>query len=209
VIKIYKPASMTVEKFQRTMANSAIYQDLMGSNGKISIDGLFEFLENLREAILKIEFEYYDNEQRGSISSMDFARILVTYADSKDVSEYTKKVENCPNVGRVTLEQYLQFNEAILQLNRIIRGLGFYFTAESHTSSEVLQRAFFAGANVQLPSFMMEIIMHVFDRDGNGTLEIDELNKVMSKRKKMRKVKWENFDFTEARRCLKECFKST
>jgi len=209
VVNVFKPASMSAEKFQKTMSNSSIYQDLMGAAGKIPKDGMLEFMENLRESFLKMEFEYYDNEHKGFISAKDFAKILVSYVDPKNASDYMNKVETCPEVGSVTLEQYLQFNEAIHQLQTILVGLSFYFTGESHTTSEVLQRAFLAGANVYLPCSMMDIIMHVFDRDGNGTLEVNELAVVLARRQQMSNKKWETFNSAQAWRCAKRCFENS
>jgi len=208
VINVFKPASMNEEEFYKTMSKSSLYQDLLGTAGKISIDRMYEFLEKLRESLLKMEFECYDNKQSGFISSQDFARILVSYVHPKDARDYMKKVETCPDVGLVSLEQYIEFNEAIHQLDTILDGLAFYFTVESHTTSDILQRAFFAGAGVWLPGSMMDIIMHVFDRDENGTLELNELSAVLGRKQKMSKAKLKDVNFAQTWRCAKMCFQN-
>jgi len=207
VFRCFKPDSMTMEKFSSNMLKSSMYHDLMGSAGRVTIEEMLKFLEDLRVAVLRIEFEYWDSEHTGSISSKDFARTLISYAHPKNITRFLERVETCPDYGRVTLEQYLLFNEAITQLDGIVEGLSFYFDARSETTAEVIQRAFFAAADVWLPFFMMEILMHVFDKDGNGTLEVDEVFDVMNRRQGLELTKRKNYNFSDEWRCIQECFK--
>jgi len=205
VFHCFKPDSMTMEEFSSNMLQSSMYHDLMGSEGRVTIEEMFKFLEDLRVAVLRIEFEYWDVEHVGSISSKDFARTLISYAHPQDIPRFSERVESCPDFGRITLEQYLLFNEAITQLDQIVEGLAFYFDARSETTAEVIRRAFTAATNVPMPFSTMEILMHVFDKNGDGLLEVDELFDVMNRRQGMKMTKRKDVNFSDEWRCMKEC----
>jgi len=167
---------------------------------------MYTFLCNLRECILKLEFDQYDYDGKGSISSQDFAMTLVSYVHHKQIYQYVKLVKSCPDYGRVTLQEFLEFNEALLMLDDILDGLAFYFTGETNITADVMQQAFFAASGKMLPLNQMEILMHIADKDKNGKVDFEELSQIMSKPRVMDLSKQLDFGFVQTVGCFWDCF---
>jgi len=205
VIELFKPTSMTANSFRKVIQGTVAYHEMVGSDGKVSIEEMYSFMCKLRECILKMEFDQYDHEGKGSISSRDFAMSLVSHSHHKHVHNYLKQVKTCPDHGRITLWEFLEFNEALWQLNEIVEGLAFYFEADTNITSEVLQRAFYAGSGIMLPIKMMIILRHIADKDKDGILSLEELSTIMAKRQVMNLTESRESGLFRVASCMWSC----
>jgi len=129
------------------ISRSEKYGKRMSKDGKISISEVYKLLAKFREAIIKMEFDEYDNNSIGSISSKDFAMSFVSFAHHKQVHKLINKVKSCPDYGRVTLDEFLKFDEVIMNSDEVIQCIQplSKITSQQETS-KVIRQAFFVVA---------------------------------------------------------------
>jgi len=174
LINLCEPFTDTKCSIADFISRSEKYRNLISKDGKISISEVHELLGKFREAIIKMEFDEYDNKCIGSISSQDFAMSFVSFAHHKQVHKLICKVKSCPDYGRVTLDEFLEFDEAILNSDDIIQCIQplSKITSQQKTS-KVIRQAFFVVAGRLVPFHIINILIHV-TRDDDGVVDLEK-----------------------------------
>ncbi|KAK3010920.1 hypothetical protein RJ639_011026 [Escallonia herrerae] len=82
-------------KVSGSVENGGLLEYFFGKDGKACLEhGQFvQFLRDLHNEILRLEFAHYDYNSAGTISAKDFALSLIASADMKNINKFPDRVD--------------------------------------------------------------------------------------------------------------------
>ncbi|KAF6158043.1 hypothetical protein GIB67_014837 [Kingdonia uniflora] len=171
--------------------NGGLLEFFFGKDGSSSLkhEEFVTFLRDLHEEILRLEFAHYDYKRRGTISAKDFALSMVASADMSHISKFLGRADNLskqPHLKdlRISLEEFMTFAELRKSLEPLTLAIFSYGKVNGLLSKQDFQRACSNVCGVSLTDKMVDIIFHLFDTNGDGTLSIKEFVRVLQRREK-------------------------
>ncbi|XP_060175509.1 calcium uptake protein, mitochondrial-like isoform X2 [Lycium barbarum] len=171
--------------------NGGLLQDFFGEDGKkhLQYDTFVQFLRDLHEEMLKLEFAHYDFKSRGSISAKDFALSMVASADLKYLNKLLDRVDDLDNESqlshiRISFEEFKSFAELRKKLQPFSLALFCFGQANGLLTRSDFKRAASRVCGVSLTDNMIELVFHVFDTNRDGSLSSDEFIRVLEKRER-------------------------
>jgi calcium uptake protein 1, mitochondrial len=149
----------------------------------LSFEQFKQFLDDIQSAVLRLEFDRYDEHNTGSISGYDFGQALVGYARPHQLPEYRKRLaplEGDPR--RVTFKEFRNYHNLLHSIPEIVVALKMYGFSKGAVDKAAFRHAVRAVADVELTTVQLDVIFQVFDEDGDGSFDFDELIAVAAKR---------------------------
>lgn len=169
--------------------SGGLLQDFFGEDGKkrLQYDTFVQFLRDLHEEILKLEFVHYDYKFRGTISAKDFALSMVASADLKYLHKLLARVDDLDNEPqlshiRISFEEFKSFAELRKKLQPFSLALFCFGQVNGLLTRSDFKRAASQVCGVSLTDNMIELVFHVFDTNHDGSLSSDEFIRVLEKR---------------------------
>ncbi|KAI6224307.1 Calcium uptake protein 1, mitochondrial [Aphelenchoides fujianensis] len=176
----------------RRSSSSALVKHFFGEDGrqKLDVQRFLKFQKDLHRDILLIEFERRDPETmpHGIISEIAFADLLLIHAAlpekrkakmMKRVKRAYAKIPNKPGVSFDEVNDYFLF---LYQIDKVDLALHFYKLAGQPLDRELLQKVAKKVAGVRLTDVVVDIVVTMFDENGDGKLSNSEFVSVMKKR---------------------------
>ncbi|XP_071721870.1 calcium uptake protein, mitochondrial-like [Rutidosis leptorrhynchoides] len=160
-----------------------------GGKARLHHETFIQFMKDLHDEILRLEFAHYDYNSQGKISAKDFALSIIAAADSSYLNELFKRVERLnsdPHLSevRITLEEFKQFAELRDKLRPFSFALSGYGKVNGFLTREDFKRVASHVCGVSLTDSVVEIIFNIFDKNRDGSLNIDEFVKVLHKQQR-------------------------
>lgn len=155
-------------------ADGGLVKLFFGTNGKKELTpGNFKkFLAEMREALTRLEFQYYDYNDKGYISARDFALSIVGHARMKHVDGYLDKIDDMPkdiSEKRITYEEYRMLRLVWRRLRQLSIALEFMksssgmdFTPDEFI--DIVSRVM----KCKLPRTMVDVLYHLFGNRNGG-----------------------------------------
>lgn len=178
-------------KLGASSENGGLVEYFFGKDGEFRLhhDKFVQFLRDLRDEMLRLEFAHYDYKLRGTISAKDFALSMVASADMKHLNKLLDRVddlENEPHLRnmRVTFEEFNSFAELRRKLQPFSLALFSFGQVNGLLTRKDLQRAASQVCGISLTDNVIEIIFHVFDKNRDGSLSASEFVRVLQKRER-------------------------
>ncbi|XXG59110.1 hypothetical protein AAC387_Pa04g1249 [Persea americana] len=178
-------------KARSSVENGGLVEYFFGKDGNEALQhGKFvEFLKNLHNEILHLEFAHYDYKLRGTISAKDFALSMVAAADMNHINKFLVQVdelENDPHLRdmRITFKEFKDFAELRKKLQPLALALFSYGTVKGLLTKNDFQRAASHVCGISVGENVAAIIFHVFDLNHDGNLSLEEFLFVLQKREK-------------------------
>lgn len=174
---------------------------------RISFAEFESWLTSLHNAVRELEFARFDERNVGSIPMSYFGISLVGYAAPRAVPGYLKRCESLMGrEGRVTKEEFLAFTAVLEHLEDIITVVQMFSASGYEMCQRDFNRAVKAVTGQSLSQTVLDTIFVVFDNDGDGHLDYDELMGVLSHRQGMNLEHSRDTGFLRLMRCCKDCF---
>lgn len=178
-------------KVSGSVENGGLVEYFFGKDGKACLqhDKFVQFIRDLHNEMVRLEFAHYDYKLRGTISAKDFALSMVASADITHFHSLLSRVEklsNEPHLSglRITFEEFKDFAELRRTLQPFSLALFSFGKVNGLLSKKDFQRAASQVCGVSLSDNVIEIIYHIFDTNRDGNLSADEFVRVLEKREK-------------------------
>ncbi|CAI9100922.1 OLC1v1038111C1 [Oldenlandia corymbosa var. corymbosa] len=114
--------------------------------GRLEHENFVQFLRDLHDEILRLEFAHYDCKSQGTISAIDFALSMVASADISQINKFLDRVDelnNEPNLRdiRITFEEFKNFAELRKRLRPFSLAVFSYGKVNGLLTKQDFQRA--------------------------------------------------------------------
>ncbi|KAI3496000.1 hypothetical protein L1887_38350 [Cichorium endivia] len=176
-------------KVSTPVENGGLLEYFFGKNGKSCLaHGKFvQFLKDLHNEILSLEFAHYDYKSRGTISAKDFALSMVASADMSHINKFLDRIDQLneePNLKniRITFEDFKKFAELRKQLKPLSLAIFSYGKVNGLLTKKDFQRATERVCGIALSDNVIDMIYYIFDVNRDGNLSSDEFLRVLQRR---------------------------
>ncbi|GMJ11115.1 hypothetical protein like AT4G32060 [Hibiscus trionum] len=178
-------------KLTGSVEEGGLVEYFFGKDGKARLqhDKFVQFMRDLQDEMLRLEFDHYDYKGRGTISAKDFALSMVASADMSHLDRLLERVDELndkPHLKeiRINLNEFKHFAELRRKLQPFSLALFSCGEINGLLTRDDFKRAASQVCAVSLRDDIVEIIFHVFDSNRDGHLSSDEFVRVLRKRER-------------------------
>eukprot|EP00696_Hemimastix_kukwesjijk_P011864 gnl/Hemi2/24880_TR8366_c0_g1_i1.p1 gnl/Hemi2/24880_TR8366_c0_g1~~gnl/Hemi2/24880_TR8366_c0_g1_i1.p1 ORF type:complete len:394 (-),score=68.50 gnl/Hemi2/24880_TR8366_c0_g1_i1:180-1361(-) len=160
-------------------AASSFLAHFFGADGKgsMTFNAFSTFLNQLHSDVRRLEFDLYDSAGLGQISPRSFAELMVNYT-TVDRDSYRARAKLLPDDAAasqgISFQQYETFSRLFSRLDDVETCMKLYTTAGHPFTRSDFGRLAAIISNSELSPKVVDIIFHVFDKNGDGSLEASE-----------------------------------
>ncbi|KAG0461701.1 hypothetical protein HPP92_021679 [Vanilla planifolia] len=177
-------------KVSKSMEDGGILEYFFGKDGKrcLQHDEFVQFLRDLQDEIVNLEFAHYDHMAKGTISAKDFALSMVASSDINHIGKFldrAEEVDGLPHLRdkRFSLEEF----KSLAQLRKSLQPLSLAIFSYGRVNGGLLtkqdlQRAAHHVCGVKLSESMVDLIFHVFDANRDGRLSSEEFLRALQRK---------------------------
>ncbi|XP_066251184.1 calcium uptake protein 1 homolog, mitochondrial-like isoform X2 [Euwallacea similis] len=167
--------------------NSALTTYFFGPSlkQKLTIEKFLEFQEQLQKEILSLEYNRKTANDKGNITEVDFAELLLAYAgypQSKKLKMLKRVKKTFKEADGISREDYLHFYSFLNNINDVDTALMFYHIAGASIDQATLKHVAKTVAHVDLSDHIVHVVFTIFDENLDGQLSNKEFIAVMKNR---------------------------
>ncbi|KAG9151386.1 hypothetical protein Leryth_024443 [Lithospermum erythrorhizon] len=157
------------------------------ANGSLDHAKFVEFLRDLHNEILRLEFAHYDCKGQGTISAADFALSMVASADISHISRFLDRIDELvkePQLKdlRITFEEFKTFAELRKSLEPFSVAIFSYGKVNGLLTKQDLQRAAKQVCGISITDNIVDMIYYIFDVNLDGSLSSEEFLRALERR---------------------------
>ncbi|KAL2637459.1 hypothetical protein GLYMA_06G066000v4 [Glycine max] len=178
-------------KANASVENGGLVEYLFGKDGKgrLKHDKFVQFIRDLHDEIVGLEFAHYDYKSRKTISAKDFAHSIVASADLSHLGRLLERVDELSNDPRfkdvcITFEEFKNFAELRKKLLPFSLAIFSFAEVQGLLTRDDFQRAASHVCGVSLSDNVVEIVFHLFDANEDGNLSTEEFVSVLQHRER-------------------------
>ncbi|KDP33558.1 hypothetical protein JCGZ_07129 [Jatropha curcas] len=188
---VHRDGLRTGLKVSGSVENGGLVEYFFGKDGKgcLHHDKFVQFLRELHDEMLRLEFAHYDYKSQESILAKDFALSMVASADLSHLDKLLCRVDELNNDARlkdvqITFDEFKSFADLRKKLVPFSLAVFSYGKVNGLLTREDFQRAASYICGISLTQNVVDIIFHVFDSNQDGHLSPDEFVRVLYKRER-------------------------
>ncbi|XP_020213236.1 calcium uptake protein, mitochondrial isoform X1 [Cajanus cajan] len=181
----------TGQNANASVENGGMVEYLFGKDGKgrLKHDKFVQFIRDLHDEIMRLEFAHYDFKSQKTILAKDFAHSIVASADLSHLGRLLERVDELSNDPRfrdvrITFEEFKNFAELRKKLLPFSLALFSFAEVQGLLARDDFQRAASHVCGLTLSENVVEIVFHLFDTNGDGNLSTEEFVKVLQHRER-------------------------
>ncbi|KAK7351369.1 hypothetical protein VNO77_10766 [Canavalia gladiata] len=187
----HKDGRQTGPKVGGSVENGGLVEYLFGRDGKgrLRHDEFVQFIRDLHDEILRLEFGHYDYKSRKTILAVDFAHSIIASADLSHLGRLLKRADELNNDQRfrdvrITFDEFKNFAELRRKLLPFSSALFSFAKVHGLLTKHDFQRAASHVCGLSLSDNVVEIVFHLFDANGDGNLSTEEFVRVLHNRER-------------------------
>lgn len=143
-----------------------------------------KLISDIRRAVWSAEFRQFDTSRSGFISAESFSELLGNHVLGTHLPSYI--VSNIRKLRgsdeHITLDMWLDFNELMLKADSLAKAVEIYSASGHPITRPVFRRALDVSGMKALPPATLDVIFAIFDRNNDGSIEIDEFLFIMKQK---------------------------
>ncbi|BAT78135.1 Calcium uptake protein [Vigna angularis] len=181
----------TGRKSNASVENGGLVEYLFGKDGRgrLKHDKFVQFIRDLHDEIVRLEFAHYNYKSRKTISAKDFARSIVSSADLSHLGRLLELVDELskdPRLKdvRITFEEFKNFSELRKKLLPFSLAIFSFSDVQGLITRDDFQRAASHVCGLSLSDNVVEIVFHLFDANRDGSLSTEEFVRVLQHRER-------------------------
>lgn len=141
-------------------------------------------VHEIRTEVWKAEFRQYDVERHDCITAEEFAELIANQVLGAHLPSYLlgniRKMHGSGDV--VTMDMWVGLNEMMLHSEEVSSTVEMYLSSGLPLTRHCFGRLITAAGLSSLPAATIDLIFSVFDKNGDGTMEMDEFLFIMQKK---------------------------
>lgn len=153
---------------------------------RCSFRELEALIRSVRTEVWKAEFRQYDVEKHNRITAEEFAALIARQVLGSHLPYYLvgniRRLHGSGDV--VTLDMWLGLNEVMLYAEQLAANVEMFSSSGMSVTKRDFRRLMSTAGVPALPQATIDIIFAVFDKNGDGSMEMDELLFIMRKKVK-------------------------
>ncbi|KAJ0989515.1 hypothetical protein J5N97_007871 [Dioscorea zingiberensis] len=176
-------------KVGMSVENGGLLEYFFGKdgNGCLKHDKFVQFLRDLHDEIVRLEFQHYDYHSSGTISSVDFALSMVASADINHINKFLDRVDELNNNALlkdmcISFEEFKAFAELRKRLQPLTLAIFSFGKVNGLLTKKDFQRAASHVCGISMTDNVVDIIFHVFDANRDGSLSAEEFLTALQRR---------------------------
>ncbi|KAL1547983.1 calcium uptake protein, mitochondrial-like [Salvia divinorum] len=176
-------------KVSGSVEEGGLVEYFFGKDGtrRLEHDKFVEFLRDLQNEMLRLEFAHYDFKSQGTISAKDFVLSMVASADMRYIDKFLDQADELgtdPSLShlRITFEEFENFAKLRKRLEQFSIALFSYGKVNGLLSKQDFKRAARQVCGISLSDKVVDLVFYVFDLNRDGSLSSDEFLRVLERR---------------------------
>uniref|UniRef100_R7W8C4 Calcium-binding atopy-related autoantigen 1 n=1 Tax=Aegilops tauschii TaxID=37682 RepID=R7W8C4_AEGTA len=176
-------------KVGQPVEDGGLVEYFFGKDGSdhLHYEKFSDFLKQLHDEIVRLEFSHYDVKSSKTISAKDFALSMVASADMNHINKLLDRVDDfdeSPDVKdlRITFEEFKAFADLRRRLEPFAMAIFSYGKVNGLLTKQDLKRAATHVCGVDLTDKVVDVIFHVFDANCDGNLSSEEFLRALQRR---------------------------
>ncbi|GER37071.1 calcium-binding EF hand family protein [Striga asiatica] len=176
-------------KVSGSVEDGGLLEHFFGQDGNqhLDHDKFVQFLRDLHDEMVRLEFAHYDYKSCGNISAKDFILSMVASADMRYINKFLDQAEELKNEPslrdiRITFEEFKNFADLRRKLEPFSLALFSYGKVNGLLSKQDFKRATERVCGILLTDKVVDLVFYVFDADRDGSLSSDEFLRVLERR---------------------------
>lgn len=156
-----------------------------GASGKLqlSLEAFRSFVSDLREELVRLEFQYYDWRHKGGIAGRDFAHSIISCARLKHVDQYLDRCQNMPAElaqAQVSFQDFKEFRDMWSQLKLLMVALEFQKNTSGRVGPADFAWTVHHVLGIKLRPHVVEVLFFLFG-DPQGHLNVKYMYEVLNR----------------------------
>lgn len=151
---------------------------------KCSFEELDNVIHNIRTEVWKAEFRQYDVEKSDRVTAEEFAELIAHQVLGSHLPYYlVNNIRKMRGTGDVvTLDMWLGLNEVMLHAGELSTNVEMLSSSGMAITKPDFRRLMRIAEMPTLPQETVDLVFAVFDKNNDGTMEMDEFLFIMRKK---------------------------
>ncbi|EPY24894.1 Ca2+ binding protein, contains EF-hand motif (ISS) [Strigomonas culicis] len=170
-----------------TRRKSGVLHNLFGTRERprcCTFQEVDELIHSIRMEVWKAEFRQYDEDRNDRITAEQFSELIASQVLGSHLPYFLvnniRKLRGDTNT--ISLDMWIGFHEVLLHAEELGEAIELYAASGLPVTRQGFQRAVRVTGIPPLPDDTINVLFSVFDKNNDGTMEMEEFLSIMKKK---------------------------